>query len=409
MKNLWITVVGCLLSLTSLLASPDSLGQGLSGNYKLAYIESNLLTRYRGDEERRPEVKSFDFKKVAKPPIPAPIYMLHDPKGPAATLMGGGSDAPRMCEGKSELFSQHLECTPLSKDVWVDETTHCGLRKVFIEEITWGIQDGLHYQRTEAIVFDKDTPKECDEYKKNLLAELKADKAPDFFKAMQKAGLFKDENDFADVFMLTHVYEANETTESAIEIPEGNQTGAYELEYSGKSKTLSWDGDKKENLVESKPFDAALQSIQPERLDNILFFHDSKARSAKISGAGQNKMRKCELVSEINSPTEIYSCTIFKANEEEVGTGCMIEHWVKEEIKITKDSLPRYERIEQRHLSPSTQEGCQQYKNKVSEELKDGSAELFFRVISNTEGMKSNQKMGDTFQLVHEYRTKPGR
>jgi hypothetical protein len=390
-----------------LFASPSPMGQGLSGNYKLSYVGTDLWTVFRDDPKHKPGVDGFDFKKVGTPPHFAPIYMLHDPKSPSATIMGAGSDTPRLCEGTSKMLSIKLECTPLAKETWVDEKTKCGIKKLFVEGIVWNIKDDLRYTRTEAIIFDhKNTPKECEEFKKNLLAELDTDKATEFFKAMREAGLFNEEKDFADAFLLSHVYQANETDEKAVEMPEGNQTGAYELEYSGQSKTVSWNGETKENLVESKPFNAPDESVQPEHIDNILLFHDPNARSAKISGGGDNTMRKCELVSEKDAKTETYSCTLFKANEEEVGTGCTIEHWIKEEVTLSADSLPRYERIEQRQLMPSTQEGCNNYRKKISEELKEGSAELFFRIISKTGGIESTDKLGDTFQLVHKYTAK---
>jgi hypothetical protein len=383
------------------------MSQGLSGNYKLSYLGTDLWTVFRADPKHKPSVDSFDFKKVGIPPSPAPIYMLHDPKGPSATILGAGSDSPRLCEGTSKMLSMKLECTPLANESWVDEKTKCGIKKLFVEEIVWNVTDNLRYKRTEAIVFDhKNTPQECQEFKKNLLAELDTDKAPEFFKAMREAGLFNGEKDFADAFLLSHVYQANETDEKAVEMPEGNQTGAYELEYSGRSKTVSWTGENKENIIEGKAFNAPDEAVQPERLDNVLLFHDPNARTAKVSGGGQNTVRKCELISEKDSKTETFSCTLFKANEEEVGTGCTIEHWIKEEVTLSPDSLPRYERIEQRHLMASTQEGCDNYRKKISEELKEGSAELFFRVISKTGGIESTDNLGDTFQLVHEYTAK---
>ena len=390
-----------------LLASPHPMGQGLSGNYKLSYLGTDLWTVFRADPKHKPSVDGFDFKKVGTPPSPAPIYMLHDPKSPSATLMGGGSDTPRLCEGTSKMLSIKLECAPLAKETWVDEKTKCGIKKLFVEGIVWNIKHDLRYTRTEAIIFDhENTPEECKEFKKNLLAEVDTDKGTEFFKAMKEAGLFKEEKDFADAFLVSHIYQANETDEKAVEMPEGNQTGAYELEYSGQSKTVSWTGENKENIVESKAFNAPDESVQPEHVDNVLLFHDPNARTAKISGGGQNKMRKCELVSEKDSKTETYSCTLFKANEEEVGTGCTIEHWIKEEVTLSPDSLPRYERIEQRHFLPSTQEGCENYRKKIAEEIKEGSAELFFRVISKTGGITSTENLGDTFQLVHEYTAK---
>lgn len=403
-------LAGAVIVLTSfvcpLIAAPQPLAQGLSGNYKLAYIASDLATLYRSDENRQPKVESFNFKKVGTPPVPAPIYMLHDPKGPSATLLGGGSDNPRLCEGENDLLSQKLECAPLSKETWIDEKTKCGIKKLFVEGITWNIKDNLQYSRTEAIIFDKETPAECETFKKNLLEELGADKGPDFFKAMKEAELFKNEKDFADVFLLTHVYQANETDEKAIDLPEGNQTGAYELEYSGKSKTVTWNGEDKKDLMESELFKASDYSLQVERLDNILFFHDPKARSVKIGGAGQNKIRKCELISKQNDEHETYSCTLFKAKEEEVGTGCTIEHQLKEEITLIPNALPHYERIEQRQLLPSSKESCDAYRQKIYDEIKEGSAELFFRVLSKSVNIQSAADLGDTFQLVHEYTLK---
>ncbi|NBT58729.1 hypothetical protein EBT16_08100, partial [bacterium] len=268
--------------------------------------------------------------------------------------------------------------------------------------------DDLRYTRTEVIIFDKDTATECEDYKKTLLEDLKNEKAPEFFKAMQEAGLFKSEKDFADAFLLTHVYQATATDEKAVDFPEGNRTGAYELNYSGKSRTRSWNGENKDNLLESESFNASDFSVQVERLDNILLFHDPKSRSVKLSGAGQNKIRKCELISKDGDKEEVYSCVLFKAKEEEAGTGCTIEHQLMEQVTLVPDSLPRYERIEQRHLLPSTKEGCDSYRQKIFEEIQEGSAELFFRVLSKSVKIESAQDLGDTFQWVHDYGLKLG-
>jgi len=393
-----------LFSLSLLADSVTPKGQGLSGDYQLGYLESSLAVITRSQNNHREEKESFNYEKIAKAPIPEPFYMLHDPKGPTATLIGAGSDSPRLCEGEASLLSQELECTPLSKESWVDEKSQCGIKKIFIETILYDVIHDLRYARAEIISLDKSTEEACALYKTNLLDQLEKDEAPDFFKAMKKAGLLKNPEELPDVYILTHFYQASPSETKAVETSEGNKSGAYSLRYSGKSKTFSWFGEEKKELHQSSVFNAADVEMSVPTLDNILLFHEPEKNAVRIAGGGRNRVRKCELESQDKEKSEeIFVCTLFKATEDELGTGCSIEHWVQERVTLAPKDLPRYERVEQRHLQEATSEGCQQYRSKISEELKEGSAELFFRVFAKTGGIETNTALGDTFQLVHEY------
>lgn len=388
-------------------ALPPLAAPGLSGTYKLSYLKSDLEVAYWKDKEKETKVKEFDFKKVGTPPIPSPLYLFHNPKDPSATLIGAGSETPRYCEGENDMLSQHLDCTPLSRNIFTDEKTQCEIRSIFLEAVMFDIVENLRYGRMEMFIFDKDTAKECLEYKTNLMTQLEDGTAPDFFKAMKAAGLIKELKDFPDGFYLTHYYQLTETDEKVAELPRGSETGAYDLEYKGKSKTVSFNGKDRNDLVESDFYDSNSESFPVERLDTILFFYDAKKDQAKISGGGQSKLRTCEKTSKPDDENEVFSCSLFKAMEEELGTGCTIEHWLKEEITLVPGEVPRYQRVEQRSFLPETKEGCESYRKKIAQELSEGSAELFFRVLQKTGGIKDLDKLGDTFQIIHQYQLTP--
>lgn len=390
------------LGLTEELASP----KGLSGNYKLAYIASDLAVEYRNDSTKKPKVESFNYKEVAEPQIPAPIFLLHDPKGPSATVIGGGSDSPRLCEGEAELLSQKLECAPFAKETWVDEETKCRITKGFVEFILFSIVDGLRYSRKELVVFSKDTAKECIQYKNKIVEELEKGTAPDYFKVMKAAGLLNDPKDLPDWFALTNYYQTSPADKASLEHPEGNQTGAYELTYSEQSLSKSWTGKEQNDLQESSIFNAS-KKLRIENLDTVLLFHKPQEHTLQVSGAGQNKIRECEKFSAEGTAEEQFACTLFKAKEEELGTGCTIEHWIFEQVTLRPEQTPLYERVEQRRLVGSSAEGCEKYRQKIASEIKEGSSELFFKVLFQTGGIASLDKMGDTFQLRHEYTTSP--
>ena len=399
----WILILG-LFSLTLFADSLAPRGQGLSGDYQVAYLESNLAVITRSQNNHKKEKESFNYEKIAKAPIPEPFYMLHDPKGPTATLIGAGSDSPRLCEGEASLLSQELECTPLSQESWVDKNTQCGIKKIFIETILYDVIHDLRYARAEIISLDKSTEEACALYKNNLLDQLEKDEAPDFFKAMKRAGLLKNPEELPDVYILTHFYQASPSETKAVETSEGDKSGAYSLKYAGKSKSLSWFGDEKKDLQQSSVFNASDIEMSVAAIDNILLFHEPEKNAVRIAGGGRNRVRKCELESQDKEKSEeVFVCTLFKANEEELGTGCSIQHWIQERVTLSSKHLPRYERVEQRHLQEASSEGCQQYRSKIAEELKEGSAELFFRVLKKTGGIGNESALGDTFQLVHEY------
>jgi hypothetical protein len=380
---------------------------GLSGNYQLSYLESDLAAVFRSDETKKRKKKAFNFEKVAAPPVPTPVYLYHEPVGPTATLMGGGSDAPRFCEGEATLISQQLECTALSDKSWKDEKTQCGIRSLFIETVLYSIIEDLRYARTEIFMFDKDTEQECAEYKKQLSTQLENDTAPDFFKAMKKAKIITDINQLPDVFSLTHYYQLTRTDEKAIQFPEGNRTGAYSVDYSGNSRTESWVGESKEGFLQSDVFDSQTESIPVERVGTILFFHDPEKGTVQLAAGGQNKVRTCKKISVEGSEAEDFVCTLFKAKEEELGTGCTIEHWFMEQISLRPGQNPTYSRAEQRTFSDQSKEGCENYRNKVATELTEGTAEMFFRILLKTGGIKTTGSMGDTFKLIHEYKVTP--
>ncbi|NBW99417.1 hypothetical protein EBR03_07580 [bacterium] len=390
-------------------SSPLVLGQGLSGNYKLAYIASDLTGIFRLEDTAPQSAESFDYSKIAAPPQVPAIYLFHDPKGPSGTLMGGGFDAPRLCEGEASLVAQELECAPLSKETFKDEASQCSMKKIFVETVSYHIATELRYSRTEIIAFDKETPKECAAYKEQLAEELASGKGPDFFKAMLAAGVIQDVKKLPDTFFLAHIYQATLTDEKAVEVSEGDRTGAYSLAYSGNSKTMSWEGEKKERFKESSAFDAKEKSVAVQRLDNILIFHKIDNNSMRIAGAGLNKIRNCTLASgnENEASSSVFTCTLFKAKEEEIGTGCTIEHWVHEKITLLPKENPRYERVEQRQLVNASSEGCKKYRQKISSEMKEGSAETFFKLLFETGGVSDADSLGDTFQLIHEYTLTP--
>jgi len=408
MKTLFaLAFVALNLSAAEYSAPTATAAPGLSGNYKLSYLVSDLASLYRSDESKKKEVESFNFEKIAPAPIPAPLYLYHNPIGPSATLMGGGSDAPRFCEGQAEMLSQTLECSPLSEKAWKDEKTGCGFNSIFIETVLYDIIQDLRYSRTEVFIFDKDTEKECQEYKSNLASQLEEGTAPDFFKAMKKSGVVTDLKDLPDGFVLSHIYQMTATDEKAIDLPEGNVTGAYSVTYAGKSRTESWLGDKKEQLEESQVFDSKSERVPVEQIGTVLFFHDLEKGTLKIAAGGQNKTRTCKKTSKEDEKNEVFTCTLFKAKEEELGTGCTIEHWLKEEVILTPGENPRYARVEERRLSGDFKEGCENYRKKVASELSEGSAELFFRVLLKTGGIKNPERMGDNFKLIHEYTVTP--
>jgi len=392
-------------SLFSFAAPTQPTGQGLSGNYELGYLASDLAVGFNDSNGKLSKVHSFNFKRVAPPPIPEPFYLFHEPKGPSATVIGAGSPSPRLCEGESTLFSQTLECSPLSSESWIDEETQCGIKKVFVETILYSIIEDLRYARTEILTLDKATEEACQAYKNKIVEQLDKDQGPDFFKAIKRAGLFKDLDAVPDIFILTHFYQATPTNEKAVETSKDNQTGAYALRYAGRSKSFSWVGTEKRDLRQSEVFNASDISIAVQPLDNILFFHDPEKHSVRVAGGGLNRLRKCELESR-NKEEEIFVCTLFKANEEELGTGCAIEHWIQEKITLAPQEGLKYERLEQRHLLDSTLEGCENYRQKMTQEIQEGTAEAFFRVLAQTGGLNPQEKLGDTFQLAHEYTVK---
>jgi len=380
--------------------------KGLSGHYKLAYIASDLSGLYRNDESKQPSAESFNYKEIAEPQIPAPIFLLHNPQGPSATVIGGGSDSPRLCEGEAELLSQNLECAPLAKETWKDEKTKCEITKAFVENILFSITDGLRYSRTELVFFSEETAEQCVKYKENIAEELEKGSAADYFKAMKAAGVINDPKDLPDLFALTHFYQTSPTDKDSVAYPDGNHSGAYELNYSERSQSKSWFGKEQKDLEESSVFNAS-KKLRVENLDNVLLFHKPQEHQLQLSGGGQNKMRDCKQVSEEGASDETFECTLFKAKEEELGTGCTIEHWIFERVTLRKEETPRYERVEQRRFVSSNLEGCEKYRQKIASEIKEGSAELFFRVLFETGGISSLDKMGDTFQLSHEYTTTP--
>ncbi|NDD05598.1 MAG: hypothetical protein EB078_11880, partial [Proteobacteria bacterium] len=334
------------------------------------------------------------------------IFLLHNPQGPSATIIGGGSDSPRVCEGEAALLSQDLECAPMAEETWVDEQSKCKISKVFVEHVLFKLTTGLRYSRTEIVVLSDETPKECTQYKRQLTEELEKEAGPDFYKAMKAAGIISDNEQIPDLFALAHIYETSPSDKKVFDYPEGNQTGAYDLEYAQSSQTASWTGEEKRDLQISEAFNADGKT-KVEKLDTVLLFHDHNKQELKVSGGGVNKMRECKNISTAGSPEEVYACTLFRAKEEEAGTGCTIEHWIFERVTLRSKEAPQYARVEQRHLMENTAEGCQNYRTKITSELKEGSAESFFRLIHQTGGFSTSNNLGDTFQLVHDYTATP--
>lgn len=384
-----------LFSLFSLPLLPSK-AQALSGNYRLHYLNSSLQIRHLENKSLNQSFTNFDFSELSSPPQLDVLYFLHNAKGPSATLTGAGIPKPRECGDNTEtLPSQKLKCEPFALEQRKDEETGCELATLSNEVITFSIADNLRYARSELILFKKETKNECLGYLKQL----------EMAKLLDLKNVEISDDNFPDALILTHWYQMGSVSDYSAEILKGVYSGTYQARYTGKSQSLSWLEDKDETpsrLKEGPLFNAAREPLFVQDLPEVLLFHDTEKNSLEVAGGGSNKIRKCRVNEDKSSDdTSVFECSLFKAKEEELGTGCTIEHRIEEEIILQKGQFPQYSRLEKRKLIESEGSHCELYKEKIAEELADNRAEIFFQAVFANGGIESPQDLSNTFVLKH--------
>jgi len=381
-----------LFSLTLL----PSKAQALSGNYQLNYLHSSLQIRHLEDKSLNQSFANIDYSEISSPPQLEILYFLHDPKGPSATLTGAGVPKARECGDNTEaLPSQKLKCEPFALEQTKDDKTGCELASLSNEVITFSIADDLRYARSELILFKKETKDKCIGYLKQL----------EIAKLLNLKNVEIGEDNFPDALILTHWYQMGSVSDYSAEILKGVYSGTYRARYTGKSQGLSWIENKEETpsrLKEGPLFNAAREPLFVQDLPEVLLFHDTDKNSLEVAGGGSNKIRKCRINKKKSSEeTSVFECALFKAKEEELGTGCTIEHRIEDEIILQKGQFPQYSRLEKRKLIESEGSQCELYKEKIAEELSDNRAETFFLAIFANGGIESPKDLSNTFVLKH--------
>jgi len=191
---------------------------------------------------------------------------------------------------------------------------------------------------------------------------------------------------------------------------EAGHTGAYQVNYSGKSQSISWEekseGDQT-RLTEGEFFNGARSPLFVRDLPDVFLFHNPDKNQLRVAGGGADTIRKCKFLKDKSEDDQsIFECTFFKAKEEEQGTGCTIEHWFQDEVTLQDGESPLYVRTEKRTLIESEDSHCDDYKKKIADELSENRSELFFRTVFETGGIDSLEQLGNTFVLKHFYRLK---
>lgn len=370
---------------------------GFTGAYELKYTGESLVTSQELDTDAPETGKPFDASKVSVPVALKPIYVLHDPTSGVGSIRGADSRKSRLCKGDSAFFEIALRCEPTGFQNKVDERSGCEMKSFVTEGLSFSIFSPLTYERTEVVSLQPTT--ECGIFKDNLRKDLVDDSAEPFFKLA--ATSFNGGKEIPDVLAVTHRYSTLETTAEA-NPDKTDLTGAYLPEYAASSFGKSLRAN---SVVKGDVFDVA-KFHRPEALGAILLFHDPAQGKIRLAGAGFRKLRSCPAEETAGTPTRFLCKPLLKAFDEDLATGCKIEHETREEISVNDKGELAYEKIEQRTLLAETAKGCQAYKAKLKTELANGSAELFFRILSKT-GALGKEELGDQFQLVHRYAAKP--
>lgn len=377
-----------------------SVSQALTGNYRLKYLHSELKTLNFEEKTKNQTSSEFDYSAIESLPALDVLYLLHKP-GPTATLTGAGIEKPRECGNNTEkLPTQKLRCEPYSIEPFKDEKTGCEGTTLYGELILFSIVDNVRYSKNQLVMLNKEKKSQCFEYLESL----------PIHQALEQNEISLSEENLPDVIVLTHLYQAISVSDSSVEVLKGVYTGTYHPRYTGESRAKTWqelsDGTQ-ERKVEGTEFNAALAPLHIRDLPEVLLFHDAEKNTLKLAGAGSEKIRKCQLnKSKSSGEITFFECPVFKAKEEELGTGCTIEHQILNEIKLEKNQYPRLNRIEKRKLVESEDSHCDAYKAKIAEELKDKRAELFFQSLLEQGGITSVENLGNVFVLEHVFELK---
>lgn len=374
-----------------------SVSQALTGNYRLKYLHSEIKTLHLEETSKNQTTPHFDFTSITPPPLLDVLYLLHQPSGPTATLTGAGIETPRECGGNTEkLPSQKLRCEPYSVVPFNDENTGCEGTRLFGEVILFSLIDNVQYSRNELLLLNKETKPQCHAYLKSL----------DFYQALESHQIALSKDEMPDVVLLNHLYQAISISDASVEVLKGIYTGTYNTRYL-HSQARTWEEleeGQKERQVEGTEFNAAFAPLFIRDLPEVLLFHDQDKNTLKLAGAGSDKIRKCKRNEERSSEeVSLFDCPVFKAKEEELGTGCTIEHQITNTIRLEKNKYPQLSRIEKRILLESENSHCDTYRTKIKEELTDKRAEAFFQALLENGGIDSVENLGNHFVLEHVF------